>query len=371
MRGSKWSELTIQTALRARLACGSHGYNYVRENLVPFPSQRTLQSRIEKHKYLPGILEELFPALGEKAARMLPQERHAALLMDEMQITPGYDIDPASKQILGARTVKPPPLPPKRKRTPKAHAAQPGAASPEPEQIISECQEQTGTQSPQMEQVLAGCHVQPGTVSPQREQNLPDFSVQPGTVSPQREQNLPDLGVQPGAASAKEIPPPHATHALVFMLAGMASRWKQVVAYHFTGNSFDPKEVKDILFNIIKKCEGLQMVVDAVISDMGPCNQGIWRLCGVHASRSVPAAVSCRHPCAGDTNRQLFFLADAPHLLKNIRGHLVKGQEIVLPRDVVQKHGLPSNRVSLKHVEELVAIDSKHDMKLVPKLKHI
>lgn len=115
--------------------------------------------------------------------------------------------------------------------------------------------------------------------------------------------------------------------------------------YLLSGNSFDPKEVKDILFNIIKKCEGLQIVVDAVISDMGPGNQGIWRLCGVHASRSVPAAVSCKHPCAGDTDRQLFFLADAPHLLKNIRGHLVKGQEIVLPRDVVEKHGLPSNRV--------------------------
>jgi len=29
------------------------------------------------------------------------------------------------------------------------------------------------------------------------------------------------------------------THVLVFMLAGIASRWKQVVAYYFTGNSID------------------------------------------------------------------------------------------------------------------------------------
>ena len=30
-----------------------------------------------------------------------------------------------------------------------------------------------------------------------------------------------------------------ATHALVIMLGGVTSRWKQTVAYYFTGNSSD------------------------------------------------------------------------------------------------------------------------------------
>lgn len=68
-----------------------------------------------------------------------------------------------------------------------------------------------------MEQVLAECHVQPGTALPQTEQILPEWSV------------------QPGAASAQESPAPYATHALVFMLARVAPREKEVVGYHFTG----------------------------------------------------------------------------------------------------------------------------------------
>lgn len=30
-----------------------------------------------------------------------------------------------------------------------------------------------------------------------------------------------------------------ANHAIVFMLSGIASRWKQTIAYHFTGTSID------------------------------------------------------------------------------------------------------------------------------------
>lgn len=36
-----------------------------------------------------------------------------------------------------------------------------------------------------------------------------------------------------------------ATHALVFMLVGIANRWKHIVGYHFTGNSFNSNTVSD------------------------------------------------------------------------------------------------------------------------------
>lgn len=112
------------------------------------------------------------------------------------------------------------------------------------------------------------------------------------------------------------------------------------------GDSIDGAFLKDLVFSVIKKCEDAGCYVDAVISDMGPSNKALWKKCGISAKRSATPVVSCNHPCAADTNRQLYFLADAPHVLKNIRGHLVRGQSIFLPDDIVAKYGLPTNEVS-------------------------
>ncbi|XP_077484851.1 uncharacterized protein LOC144094839 [Amblyomma americanum] len=108
MRGSSWTQKTIQESLKIRLACGGRGYEYLRGNGWPLPAERTLQKHIEYIKFTPG--------------------------------------------------------------RPTLHSSDPSA-----------------------EPVLA-------------------------------------------------------THALVLMLGGIASRWKQTVAYHFTAESFDAAKVLDLLF---------------------------------------------------------------------------------------------------------------------------
>ncbi|KAH9384723.1 hypothetical protein HPB48_026732 [Haemaphysalis longicornis] len=135
------------------------------------------------------------------------------------------------------------------------------------------------------------------------------------------------------------------------------------------GDSMDGGFLKDLIFSVIEKCEAAGCLVDAVISDMGPSNKALWKRCGISAKRSGEPVVSCRHPCAADTDRELFFLADAPHVLKNIRGHLVRQQSIFLPDDVVSKYSLPTNEVSVEHIKELARKDSEHDLKLAPHLK--
>lgn len=77
------------------------------------------------------------------------------------------------------------------------------------------------------------------------------------------------------ASSDQSAPAGLATHALVFMLGGVTSRWKQTVAYHFSPDSSDKKQVFNILFDIIRKCEAIGLSVDCVTSDVGSGNQAI------------------------------------------------------------------------------------------------
>lgn len=54
MRGSSCTKATVEGALKLRLACGSRGYEYLRETGWPLPEERTLQSHIEDVKMPPG-----------------------------------------------------------------------------------------------------------------------------------------------------------------------------------------------------------------------------------------------------------------------------------------------------------------------------
>lgn len=63
-----------------------------------------------------------------------------------------------------------------------------------------------------------------------------------------------------------------ATHALVFMLGGITTRWKQTVAYHHTSNSTDEAVFKEIIFDIIQRAADISLHVEAVANDMGSAN---------------------------------------------------------------------------------------------------
>lgn len=60
-----------------------------------------------------------------------------------------------------------------------------------------------------------------------------------------------------------------ANHVMVFMLAGLKARWKQVVAYFYTGDAIQHGCLKTILFDIIRTTESTGLHVHAVISDCG------------------------------------------------------------------------------------------------------
>ncbi|KAH7950312.1 hypothetical protein HPB49_022279 [Dermacentor silvarum] len=54
MRGSSWSPEMVRKALQLKVACGSKGYDFVKENVVPLPAKITLQQQTEYIKFRPA-----------------------------------------------------------------------------------------------------------------------------------------------------------------------------------------------------------------------------------------------------------------------------------------------------------------------------
>lgn len=108
----------------------------------------------------------------------------------------------------------------------------------------------------------------------------------------------------------KSTSTPNATKALVFMIGGIATRWKQVVSYYFTGNSINPAEFKHLMLMIVDKAESIGLKINSFTTDMGPCNQRLWRDLGVVLSKEKSPINYITHPC--DSNRKLYFFADVP-----------------------------------------------------------
>lgn len=88
-QGMRWEARTLLHSLRQRLTCGSRGYNFLRECGYPIPVERNLQRHIQHIKFRPGHLTDIPDPLKMKVSLMKPEERHAALMIDEMQNTSG------------------------------------------------------------------------------------------------------------------------------------------------------------------------------------------------------------------------------------------------------------------------------------------
>ena len=132
-----------------------------------------------------------------------------------------------------------------------------------------------------------------------------------------------------------------ATKVLVFLLAGLKSRWKQIVAYYFTSNRTRGEEISKIIIEIINKCKVIGITVKSVTSDMGSPNLAAWKNLGIKIGNDEKS--KCSFECC---ENKIHVLADVPHLLKNLRNHITNGYKLILHNSIVQKHNLPSIIVS-------------------------
>lgn len=115
----------------------------------------------------------------------------------------------------------------------------------------------------------------------------------------------------------------------------------------FLAGSFDASRVLQIIFDVLRRCESTSISVNGVTSDK---------------SRTK---TTCFHPC--DKEIELHFMANAPHLLKNLHGHLVWQQRIWLDVETAKRHSLLCNE--LQYIKQVCEVCENHDLKLTPRLK--
>ncbi|KAL1472668.1 hypothetical protein MTO96_022890 [Rhipicephalus appendiculatus] len=75
--------------------------------------------------------------------------------------------------------------------------------------------------------------------------------------------------------------------------------------------------LKDVLFQVVERCEALGLTVDALVTDLSACSLSLWKQCGVSTCPSLRQPVfSTRHPCATEQSdrRRLVVLADVTSL---------------------------------------------------------
>ncbi|KAJ3644341.1 hypothetical protein Zmor_027006 [Zophobas morio] len=156
-----------------------------------------------------------------------------------------------------------------------------------------------------------------------------------------------------------------ATKALVILVGGITTRWKQIVSYYFTGDSMNGAVLADVLKEVFKKISAIGLKVHSVTSDMGSANQAMWKTFGIKAGRKCETKNYVLNPVNGE---KIYFLADGPHLLKNIKQCLVQNKIIQLPNDFVEKYKLTSDLVDVQHIKDFCEEEGKFELQFASKL---
>lgn len=134
-------------------------------------------------------------------------------------------------------------------------------------------------------------------------------------------------------------------HAQVLIARSIVGQWKQPIYY-----AYDKTMDRPTILEAIARLHNAGYETVAISSDMGGGNVGVWRDFGI--SMSKPYFV---HP---ETCTKVYAFADAPHMLKLLRNHFLDEGFLLENAHVVNK----------KHVEKLVQMSSKNDLKIAHKL---
>lgn len=158
-----------------------------------------------------------------------------------------------------------------------------------------------------------------------------------------------------------------ATHAIVFMLVGIRARWKQVISYHFTGNSIEENVLKTLVHEIIELSETVGFRIHYVVSDCGSNNKRYWNDEGLLFTKdTVLNSESIPHPF--DPSRRIEIIPDAVHVFKSGVQGWIANKIIEIPESVCQQNGLVSKIADINHLRDLVLFEASNVLKVASKL---
>ncbi|XP_054917754.2 uncharacterized protein [Dermacentor andersoni] len=169
-----------------------------------------------------------------------------------------------------------------------------------------------------------------------------------------------------GGTTLPSKPEEPANHALVFMLGGVNQRWKQVIAYEFTGRHVDGSVLKAYVLEIVQICSQISLRVRVITCDMGAANRAMWREFGFSSHRHSTTSCSIPHPTL--KGKELFFISDPAHVLKNLKGQLLSSKVFTLSDTTVSRNGLTASKVKLEHVQAVLDYDAANELKVAPNL---
>ena len=144
-----------------------------------------------------------------------------------------------------------------------------------------------------------------------------------------------------------------ANYAIVFMVRGLVSKWKQPLGYFLSSGSMTGSTMKVLLFQCIEKLTAIGIQVKVIIGDQGANNRNLFETVLGASAEKLYFMFS---------DSKLYVLYDPLHLVKNVRNNFRKHDFTV--------NGEP---VLWDYVRQFYVADSKLPIRMAPKLtsKHI
>jgi len=138
-----------------------------------------------------------------------------------------------------------------------------------------------------------------------------------------------------------------ATYALVFMVRGLKTKWKQAVSFFFTHNTVATSMLSSLITECIRKLRDIALFTRCIVCDQGATNVAAISILGATASLPHFSVDGCL----------VHIVCDVPHLLKSIQNKFLK-YDIQIEGSVA----------SWKHIDHFYQQDKVSPIRLVPRL---